>query len=41
VTVEDLPTKLLALAVEVIPGAKKIGLLVHSGNPIAPVFSAV
>jgi putative ABC transport system substrate-binding protein len=38
VTVEDLPTKLLALAVEVIPGAKKIGLLVHSDNPIQPVL---
>jgi putative ABC transport system substrate-binding protein len=36
VTVEDLPTKLLALAVELIPGAKKIGLLVHSDNPVAP-----
>jgi putative ABC transport system substrate-binding protein len=29
-TVEDLPTKLLALALELIPGAHKIGLLVHS-----------
>jgi len=38
VTVEDLPTKLLALAVEVIPGAKKIGLLVHSANPNAPAL---
>jgi putative ABC transport system substrate-binding protein len=38
VTVEDLPTKLLALAVEVIPGAKKIGLMVHSANPIAPAL---
>ena len=37
-TVEDLPTKLLALAVEVIPGANKIGLLVHSNNPIQPVL---
>jgi putative ABC transport system substrate-binding protein len=37
VTVEDLPTKQLALAVEVIPGAKKIGLLIHSDNPVAPV----
>jgi len=33
-----LPTKLLALAVEVIPGAKKIGLLVHSANSIAPAL---
>jgi putative ABC transport system substrate-binding protein len=38
VTVEDLPTKLLALALEVVPGAKKIGLLVHPSNPVQPVF---
>jgi putative ABC transport system substrate-binding protein len=38
VTVEDLPTKLLALALEVVPGANKIGLLVHSNNPIQPVL---
>jgi len=37
-TVEDLPTKLLALALEVVPGANKIGLLVHSNNPIQPVL---
>ena len=37
-TVEDLPTKLLALALEVIPGAKKIGLLVHSDNPTQPAL---
>jgi putative ABC transport system substrate-binding protein len=37
-TVEDLPTKLLALALEVVPGAKKIGLLAHPSNPIQPVF---
>ena len=37
-TVEDLPTKQLALAVEVIPGAKKIGLLIHSGNPMQPAL---
>jgi putative ABC transport system substrate-binding protein len=37
-TVEDLPTKLLALAVEVVPGANKIGLLVHSDNPIRPAL---
>jgi len=37
-TVEDLPTKLLALALEVIPGAKKIGLLVHSDNPVQPAL---
>ena len=37
-TVEDLPTKLLALALEVIPGANKIGLLVHSDNPIQPAL---
>src|SRR5262249_33585397 len=38
VTVEDLPTKLLALALEVVPGANKIGLLVHSDNPTQPVL---
>jgi putative ABC transport system substrate-binding protein len=37
-TVEDLPTKLLALALELVPGAKKIGLMVHSDNPTQPVF---
>jgi len=37
-TVEDLPTKLLALALELIPGAHKIGLLVHSDNPIQPAL---
>jgi putative ABC transport system substrate-binding protein len=37
-TVEDLPTKLLGLALEVVPGANKIGLLVHPSNPIQPVF---
>jgi len=37
-TVEDLPTKLLALAVEVIPGANKIGLLVYYDNPIQPAL---
>jgi putative ABC transport system substrate-binding protein len=37
-TVEDLPSKQLALAIEVIPGAKKIGLLVHSDNPIQPAL---
>jgi putative tryptophan/tyrosine transport system substrate-binding protein len=37
-TVEDLPTKLLALALEVVPGANKIGLLIHPSNPIQPVF---
>jgi putative tryptophan/tyrosine transport system substrate-binding protein len=36
--VEDLPSKLLALALEVVPGAKKIGLLVHSDNPIQPAL---
>jgi len=38
VTVEDLPTKLLALATETIPGVDKIGLLVNSDNPIQPLF---
>jgi putative ABC transport system substrate-binding protein len=37
-TVEDLPTKLFALALEVVPGAKKIGLLVHPSNPTHPVL---
>jgi putative ABC transport system substrate-binding protein len=37
-TVEDLPTKLVALALEVVPGAKKIGLLVHSDNPVQPAL---
>src|SRR5262249_36906120 len=37
-TVEDLPTKMLELALEVISGANKIGLLVHPDNPIQPVF---
>src|SRR6516225_1061393 len=37
-SVEDLPTKLLALALEVVPGAAKIGLLLHSNNPIQPVL---
>jgi ABC transporter substrate binding protein len=31
--VEDLPSKQLALAVEMVPGARKIGLLVNPGNP--------
>jgi len=37
-TVEDLPTKLLALARELLPGARKIGLLVNPINPIQPLF---
>ena len=32
-TVEDLPSKQLALAVEMAPGTRKIGLLVNPGNP--------
>ena len=32
-TVEDLPSKQLALAVEMIPTARKVGLLVNPGNP--------
>ena len=32
-TVEDLPSKQLALAVEMIPNARKVGLLVNPGNP--------
>ena len=33
-TVEDLPNKLLTLAHELLPGARKIGLLVNPTNPI-------
>jgi ABC-type uncharacterized transport system substrate-binding protein len=32
-TVEDLPSKQLALAVEMVPGTRKIGLLMNPGNP--------
>jgi putative tryptophan/tyrosine transport system substrate-binding protein len=32
-TVEDLPSKQLALAAEMVPGARKFGLLVNPGNP--------
>jgi ABC-type uncharacterized transport system substrate-binding protein len=32
-TVEDLPSKQLALAVEMVPNARKVGLLVNPGNP--------
>jgi ABC-type uncharacterized transport system substrate-binding protein len=32
-TVEDLPSKQLALALEMVPGAHKIGLLTNPGNP--------
>ena len=34
--VEDLPTKLLELALETVPGADRIGLLVNPTNPIHP-----
>src|SRR6516162_7268852 len=38
-TVEDLPTKLLGLALEVvIPGANRVGLLVNPTNPTHPGF---
>ena len=37
-TVEDLPTKLLALATETVSGIGKIGLLVNPANPIQPLF---
>ena len=37
-TVEDLPTKLLTLARELLPKARKIGLLVNSTNPTQPLF---
>src|SRR5262249_2945911 len=32
-TVEDLPSKQLALAVEMVPNERKVGLLVNPGNP--------
>jgi putative ABC transport system substrate-binding protein len=35
-TVENLPSKQLALAVEMVPGMNKIGLLVNPGNPAHP-----
>jgi len=35
-TVENLPSKQLALAVEMVPGVNKIGLLVNPGNPSHP-----
>ena len=37
-TVEDLPTKLLGLALEVVPGANRVGLLVNPTNPTHPGF---
>jgi putative ABC transport system substrate-binding protein len=37
-TVEDVTTKLLALARELRPNARKIGLLVNPINPIQPLF---
>jgi putative ABC transport system substrate-binding protein len=37
-TVEDLPTKLLALARELLPDAHKIGLLVNPTNPVQAFF---
>ena len=38
VTVEDMPAKLLELGLEVVPDARKIGLLVNPGNPIGRLF---
>jgi len=35
-SVEDMPSKQLALAVEMVPGANKIGLLVNPDNPSHP-----
>jgi putative ABC transport system substrate-binding protein len=35
-TVEDLPSKQLALAIEMVPGVNKIGLLINPGNPSHP-----
>jgi putative ABC transport system substrate-binding protein len=37
-TVEDLPTKLLELALETVPGANRVGLLVNPTNPFHPGF---
>ena len=37
-TVEEMPTKLFALALEIVPGANKIGLLINPSNPIQPIF---
>ena len=35
-TVEDLPSKLLGLTVELVPGARKVGVLVNVNNPNHP-----
>jgi putative ABC transport system substrate-binding protein len=35
-TVEDLPSKQLALAVEIVPGARKVGVLLNINNPNNP-----
>jgi putative ABC transport system substrate-binding protein len=37
-TAENLPTKMLGLALEAVPGANRIGLLVNPTNPIHPGF---
>jgi putative ABC transport system substrate-binding protein len=37
-TVEGMPTKLLELALEIVPDARRIGLLVNPGNPIQKLF---
>jgi putative ABC transport system substrate-binding protein len=37
-TMEDLPTKLLGLALETVPGANRVGLLVNPTNPIQRGF---
>ena len=37
-TVEDLPTKLLTLTRELLPDARKIGLLVNPTNPTQPIL---
>jgi len=37
-TIEDLPHKLLGLALEMVPGAHKVGLLVNPTNPTFPSF---
>jgi putative ABC transport system substrate-binding protein len=37
-TVEDLPNKVLQLALEMMPGATRIGMLINPDNPVQPVF---
>jgi len=37
-TVEDLPSKQLALAAEMVPGVNRVGLLVNPGSPLHPLL---